>query len=78
MGKDKSSAMPAAVTASELDEFRTLLEERSAILFDASRERFFAPRVINICANAAIRTPPDFFGGFAGPMWSMTGSLRAF
>ena len=37
--------MPAAVTASELDEFRTLIEDRSAILFDASRERFFAPRV---------------------------------
>jgi chemotaxis protein methyltransferase CheR len=45
MGKDKSSVMPAAVTASELDEFRTLIEERSAIFFDASRERFFAPRV---------------------------------
>src|ERR1700686_5498968 len=45
MGKDKSSTLPAAVTASELDEFRTLIEERSAIFFDASRERFFAPRV---------------------------------
>src|SRR5260221_8512140 len=45
MGKDKSSTIPAAATASELDEFRTLIEERSAILFDASRERFFAPRV---------------------------------
>jgi chemotaxis protein methyltransferase CheR len=45
MGKDKSSTMPPAATASELDEFRTLIEERSAILFDASRERFFAPRV---------------------------------
>jgi chemotaxis protein methyltransferase CheR len=45
MGKDKSSVMPAAVTASELDAFRTLIEERSAICFDASRERFFAPRV---------------------------------
>jgi chemotaxis protein methyltransferase CheR len=42
---DKSSTLPAAVTASELDELRTLIEERSAILFDASRERFFAPRV---------------------------------
>src|SRR6266852_2078882 len=41
----KSSTLPAAVTASELDELRTLIEERSAILFDASRERFFAPRV---------------------------------
>ena len=42
---DKSSTLPAAVTASELDELRTLIEERSAIFFDASRERFFAPRV---------------------------------
>jgi hypothetical protein len=34
---DKSSTLPAAVTASELDELRTLIEERSAIFFDASR-----------------------------------------
>src|SRR5260370_34791844 len=45
MGNDQSSTMPAAVAASELDEFRTLIEERSAIFFDASRERFFYPRV---------------------------------
>jgi chemotaxis protein methyltransferase CheR len=45
MGKDKLSNVPAEATASELDEFRTLIEERSAILFDASRERFFSPRV---------------------------------
>ena len=45
MGKDKSSTLTAAASASELDEFRTLIEERSAILFDASRERFFSPRV---------------------------------
>jgi|SRR5580692_5193853 chemotaxis protein methyltransferase CheR len=42
---EKSSTLPAPVSASELDELRTLIEERSAILFDASRERFFAPRV---------------------------------
>src|SRR5258708_19794435 len=41
----KSPTLPVAVTASELDELRTLIEERSAIFFDASRERFFAPRV---------------------------------
>src|SRR5258708_25827594 len=45
MGKDKLSKMSAEATAPELDEFRTLIEERSAILFDASRERFFSPRV---------------------------------
>ena len=33
------------MSVSELDDLRTLIEERSAILFDASRERFFAPRV---------------------------------
>jgi chemotaxis protein methyltransferase CheR len=42
---DKSSTLPAAATASALDELRMLIEERSAIFFDASRERFFAPRV---------------------------------
>jgi chemotaxis protein methyltransferase CheR len=41
----KPSTLPVAITASELDEFRTLIEERSAIFFDASRERFFAPRM---------------------------------
>jgi len=35
----------AKLTEPELDEIRTLIEQRSAILFDASRERFFAPRV---------------------------------
>ena len=29
----------------ELDEIRTLIEQRSAILFDASRERFFSSRI---------------------------------
>ena len=30
----------------ELDEIRTLIEQRSAILFDASRERFFSTRLL--------------------------------
>ncbi|MGH9688396.1 MAG: CheR family methyltransferase [Candidatus Acidiferrales bacterium] len=30
---------------SELDEIRTLIEQRSAILFDSSRERFFSTRI---------------------------------
>ncbi|HXJ15760.1 MAG TPA: protein-glutamate O-methyltransferase CheR [Candidatus Polarisedimenticolia bacterium] len=33
------------LTESELDEIRTLIEQRSAILFDSSRERFFSTRV---------------------------------
>jgi chemotaxis protein methyltransferase CheR len=39
------SATAARLTESELDEIRMLIEQRSAILFDASRERFFSTRV---------------------------------
>lgn len=35
----------ARLTESELDDIRVLIEQRSAILFDASRERFFSTRV---------------------------------
>ena len=35
----------AKLTESELDEIRTLIEQRSAILCDASRERFFSTRI---------------------------------
>ena len=35
----------AKLTELELDEIRTLIEQRSAILFDSSRERFFSTRV---------------------------------
>src|SRR5271167_2876910 len=35
----------ARLTEAELNEIRTLIEERSAILFDSSRERFFSTRV---------------------------------
>jgi chemotaxis protein methyltransferase CheR len=38
-------ATTVRVTEAELDEIRTLIEERSAILFDSSRERFFSTRV---------------------------------
>ena len=33
------------LSESELDDIRTLIEQRSAILFDASRERFFSARI---------------------------------
>ncbi|SRR5579875_3390458 len=36
---------PAKLSESELDEIRALIEQRSAILFDASRERFFSARI---------------------------------
>ncbi|MFZ0582435.1 MAG: protein-glutamate O-methyltransferase CheR [Candidatus Acidiferrales bacterium] len=39
------SATTVTLTESELDEIRTLIEQRSAILFDASRERFFSTRI---------------------------------
>jgi len=42
MMKEKATA---AITEYELDEIRTLIERRSGILFDASRERFFSTRV---------------------------------
>lgn len=35
----------ARLSESELDEIRTLIEQRSAILLDSSRERFFSTRV---------------------------------
>ena len=38
-------ATTAHLAESELDEIRTLIEQRSAILFDSSRERFFSTRV---------------------------------
>jgi chemotaxis protein methyltransferase CheR len=38
-------ATTARLTEAELDEIRTLIEQRSAILFDSSRERFFSTRV---------------------------------
>jgi chemotaxis protein methyltransferase CheR len=38
-------ATTAKLTESELDEIRTLIEQRSAILFDSSRERFFSTRI---------------------------------
>ncbi|HEV2522033.1 MAG TPA: protein-glutamate O-methyltransferase CheR [Candidatus Acidoferrales bacterium] len=50
---EKSSTLAAAVTPSEFDEFRTLIEERSAILFDASRERFFSNRVARFLRESA-------------------------
>ncbi|HXZ12202.1 MAG TPA: protein-glutamate O-methyltransferase CheR [Candidatus Sulfotelmatobacter sp.] len=38
-------APTAKLSESELDEIRALIEHRSAILFDSSRERFFSTRV---------------------------------
>ncbi|HEY0701705.1 MAG TPA: protein-glutamate O-methyltransferase CheR [Candidatus Acidoferrales bacterium] len=40
-------ATTVRLSESELDEIRTLIEQRSAILFDASRERFFSTRLLD-------------------------------
>jgi len=42
--KEKTTANPK-VTERDLDEIRVLIEQRSGIQFDASRERFFSTRV---------------------------------
>jgi chemotaxis protein methyltransferase CheR len=39
------SVANAGLTETELDEIRTLIEQRSAILLDSSRERFFSARL---------------------------------
>ena len=41
-----NSVTTVRLSESELDEIRTLIEQRSAILFDASRERFFSTRLL--------------------------------
>ncbi|MFB3813873.1 MAG: protein-glutamate O-methyltransferase CheR [Terriglobales bacterium] len=40
-----ANSNPAVVSEHELDEIRALIEQRSGILFDRSRERFFSARV---------------------------------
>ena len=47
-------ATTVTLTESELDEIRTLIEQRSAILFDASRERFFSTRIREYLEEKAI------------------------
>ena len=38
-------SVTTSISEYELDEIRALIERRSGILFDASRERFFSTRV---------------------------------
>ena len=52
-------ATTAKLTESELDEIRTLIEQRSAILFDASRERFFSTRVREYLAEKELKSGTD-------------------
>jgi chemotaxis protein methyltransferase CheR len=53
------SVTTARLTESELDEIRTLIEQRSAILFDASRERFFSTRVREFLAEKSLSSGTD-------------------
>jgi len=49
----------ATVTDYELDELRVLIEERSGIFFDASRERFFSTRVREYVAHRKLHSGTD-------------------
>ena len=46
---------PAKLSESELDEIRALIEQRSAILFDSSRERFFSTRIRDYLEEKGMR-----------------------
>jgi chemotaxis protein methyltransferase CheR len=54
-----TTATAAKLSESELDEIRTLIEQRSAILFDASRERFFSARLGEFMADKSIASGTD-------------------
>jgi chemotaxis protein methyltransferase CheR len=47
------------LSESELDEIRTLIEQRSAILFDASRERFFSTRLVEFIEEKQLANGTD-------------------
>lgn len=48
------SAANGTITETELNEIRALIEQRSAILFDASRERFFSGRLREFLEEKAL------------------------
>jgi chemotaxis protein methyltransferase CheR len=52
----------ARLTESELDQIRVLIEHRSAILFDSSRERFFSTRVREHLGEEGISSGTDLLG----------------
>ncbi len=49
------------LTDSELEEIRALIENRSAILFDASRERFFSARVRGYLEESGLASGTEIF-----------------
>src|ERR1039458_8912106 len=52
----------ARLTESKLDQIRVLIEHRSAILFDSSRERFFSTRVREHLGEEGISSGTDLLG----------------
>ncbi|HXX70886.1 MAG TPA: protein-glutamate O-methyltransferase CheR [Candidatus Acidoferrum sp.] len=52
----------ARLTESELDQIRVLIEQRSAILFDSSRERFFSTRVRAHLAEKRLASGSELLG----------------
>jgi len=52
----------ARLTESELDQIRMLIEQRSAILFDSSRERFFSTRVRSHLAEKKLASGSELLG----------------
>jgi chemotaxis protein methyltransferase CheR len=54
------------LTESELDQIRMLIENRSAILFDASRERFFSTHVREYLAEKKLASGTELLGLIRG------------
>jgi chemotaxis protein methyltransferase CheR len=54
-----NSATTVRLSESELDEIRTLIEQRSAILLDASRERFFSTRLLDFIEEKQLSNGTD-------------------
>ena len=56
-------ALPGLMgSESELDQIRMLIENRSAILFDSSRERFFSTHVREYLAEKGLASGNDLLG----------------
>src|ERR1700691_3170050 len=56
----------ARLTEPELDQIRTLIENRSAILFDSSRERFFSTRVREYLEEKGLASGSELMGVVRG------------
>ncbi|MGH9733059.1 MAG: CheR family methyltransferase [Candidatus Acidiferrales bacterium] len=55
-----------AITETELNEIRALIEQRSAILFDSSRERFFSGRLREFLAEKSLSNGSDLLRQIRG------------